>query len=107
MIGIQMRWRGLKVSNLFRGNDVVRLTREGYSALLRAGQISPGQSEAATAAKRRPGCPGLIKFALLRASQSLLIPFVSPFTGLTISTHADPGRRFAADAASLCRWADL
>ena len=55
LIGIQERWGGLEVSNLLLGNDVVRLRREGYSALLRAGQISPGQSEAATAAKRRPG----------------------------------------------------
>ena len=65
-------------------------------------QISPGQSVAATAAKRRPGCAGLVSSALLRATQSLLIPFVSPLTGLEIATHADPGRRFAANAASLC-----
>ena len=49
LIGIHERWRGLEVLKLLRGNDVVRLRREGYSALLRAGQISPGQS-----ARRQP-----------------------------------------------------
>ena len=66
----------MEISNLLRGNDVVRFRREGYSALVRPEQISPGQRAAATAAKRRPGGAGLIKSALLRAAQSLLlIPF--------------------------------
>ena len=44
----------------------------------------------------------MITPALLRAAQSVLVPFVSPLTGLEISTNAAPGRRFAADATSLC-----
>ena len=32
----------------------------------------------------------------------LLRTYVSPLTGLEISMHTDPGRRFAAVAASLC-----
>ncbi len=102
LIEIPARWKRLEVSSLFRGNDGDRFGCEGYSALLRAGQISPGQSAAATAAKRRPGFAELMMSALLRAVQSQLIPFVSPLTGLTISTYADPGRRYAATAASLC-----
>ena len=101
LIEIQERCRKLEVSSLSRGNDGVRVRCEGYSALLRAGQISPGQRAAATAAALCPGPAGLITSALLRAAQSLLIPFVSPLTGLTISTHADPGRRFALP------WVDL
>ena len=75
LIEIQERCRKLEVSSLSRGNDGVRVRCEGYSALLRAGQISPGQNAAASAAKRRPGGAGLIKSALLRAEQSLSIPF--------------------------------
>ena len=52
--------------------------------------------------ERRPGCAGFITSALLRAAQSLISPFVSPLKGLEVATHADPGRRYAADAASLC-----
>ena len=37
------------------GRDGVRFTLEGSSALVRARQISPGQNDAALAAKRRPG----------------------------------------------------
>ena len=69
--------------------------------------ISPRQSEAASAAKRRPESAFVVIFSPVKGDTNGTNTDCAALNRAGVINVAYSGQRFAAVAGTLCRWADL